>query len=84
MLLLSSTFFKINFFNKFFQEHHQSVLQFGSRSGWTFCPNCLQWLSVHHKSLPARKELKLICPQTEKDVINLLSGAVVNGALGKD
>ena len=27
------TFFKINFFNKFFQEHYQSVKQFGSRSG---------------------------------------------------
>ena len=30
-------FFKINFFKKFFQEHHQSVNQFGSRSGPTFC-----------------------------------------------
>ena len=26
-------FFKINFFDKFFQEYHQSVKQFGSRSG---------------------------------------------------
>ena len=31
-------FFKIDFFKKFFQEYHQSVKQFGSRSGPTFCP----------------------------------------------
>ena len=31
------TFFKINFFEKFFQEHYQSVKQFGSRSGPTLC-----------------------------------------------
>ena len=35
MLLLSSTDFKINFFEKFFQEYHQSVNQFGSRTGQT-------------------------------------------------
>ena len=29
--------FKINFFEIFFQEYHQSVKQFGSRSGPTFC-----------------------------------------------
>ena len=28
-------FFNINFFKKFFQEYHQSVKQFGSRSGPT-------------------------------------------------
>ena len=31
------TLFKINFFKKFFHEHYQSVKQFGSRSGPTFC-----------------------------------------------
>ena len=31
------TFFKINVFQKFFQEHYQSVKQFGSRSGPMFC-----------------------------------------------
>ena len=31
------TFFKMNFFKKFFQEHYQSVKQFGSRSGPMFC-----------------------------------------------
>ena len=31
------TFFKINFLIKFFQEHYQSVNQFGSRSGLKFC-----------------------------------------------
>ena len=31
-------FFKINFFEKLFQEYNQGVKQFGSRSGLTFCP----------------------------------------------
>ena len=31
------TSFKIYFFKKFFWEHYQSVRQFGSRSGPTFC-----------------------------------------------
>ena len=31
------TFFKINFFQKFFHEHYQSVIQFSSRSGPTLC-----------------------------------------------
>ena len=31
------TFFQINFFKIFFQEHYQSVKQFGYRSGLTFC-----------------------------------------------
>ena len=50
-----SFFFKINFFKKLFQEDHQSVYQFGSRSGPIFCharsfvgpdlgANCLQKL----------------------------------------
>ena len=30
-------FFKITFFKKLFQQYHQSVKQFGSRSGPTFC-----------------------------------------------
>ena len=43
--------FKINFFEKFFQEYHQSVSQFGSNSGLTnvgpdLVPNCLQKLSA--------------------------------------
>ena len=33
-------FFKINFFEGFFQEYHQSVQQIGSRSGLTFCQAC--------------------------------------------
>ena len=48
-------FFKFNFFEKFFQEYHQSVKQFGSRSVPTFCqpnpsPNCLQRLSADDTS----------------------------------
>ena len=34
--LSPAEFFKINFFEKFFQEYHQNVKQFGSRSGLTF------------------------------------------------
>ena len=34
--LPSADFFKVNFFEKFFQDDHQSVKQFGSRSGPTF------------------------------------------------
>ena len=33
--LSSADFFKINFFEKLFQEYHQSVKKFGSRSGLT-------------------------------------------------
>ena len=56
MLLLSSVeFFKITFFKKFFQEHYQSVNQFGSRAGLTSVgpdpiPNCLQRLSADDNS----------------------------------
>ena len=35
-------FFNIKFIEKFFREYHQSVKQFGSRSGPTFCPNWVQ------------------------------------------
>ena len=34
--LTPAELFKINFFEKFFQEYHQNVKQFGSRSGPTF------------------------------------------------
>ena len=49
--------FKIKFFEKFFQDYHRSVKQFGSRSGRTkhsvspdLGPNCLQRLSAGSKS----------------------------------
>ena len=47
------TFFKINFFKKIFQEHYQSVKQFGSRSG----PNCLQRSAADDKIALVNKEL---------------------------
>ena len=55
-------FFKISFFEKIFQEYHQSIKQFGSRSGPTFCrpdlgPNCLQKLSAHDTSRPGMNHL---------------------------
>ena len=49
MLFLSSAdFFKINFFEKVFQEYHQSVKQLGSSSGLTFVG--LIWLQTVCKS----------------------------------
>ena len=58
MLLLSVDFFsKSTFSKKVFQEHYQSVKQFGSRSGSIFfCadlgqPNCLQRISADCRSL---------------------------------
>ena len=56
-ILLSADFFNISFFEKFFQEHHQSVKLFESRSGPTFCQSWsgsklfLQRLSADDKSL---------------------------------
>ena len=49
------TFLKISFLKKIFQDHYQSVKQFGSRSGPTFVrpdmgPNCLQRLSADNKN----------------------------------
>ena len=46
----SPDFFKINSFEKFFQEYHQSVKQFGSRLaqhfvGTDLVPNCLKVIS---------------------------------------
>ena len=48
-------FFKINFFEKFFQEYHQSVKHSGSKSGRHYVgpdldPNCLQRLSADDTS----------------------------------
>ena len=37
LLFADLSFLNINFFEKFFQEFHQSVKQFGSRSGPMFC-----------------------------------------------
>ena len=49
MLLFISTYFKITFFKIFFQEHYQSVKQFGStldqNVGPDLSPNILQRLS---------------------------------------
>ena len=65
LLLSSSDFSKITFFQKFFQEHCQSVKQFGFRSGQTFFspdlgPNYLQRLTADNNKPPiTRKELKL-------------------------
>ena len=51
-LLSSADFFQNQLFQKKNQDYHQSVKQFGSRSGPTFCrpdlgPNSLQRLSAY-------------------------------------
>ena len=56
-LLSSADFFQNQLFKKFFQEYHQSVKQFGSRSGRHIVgpdlnPNCLQRLSADGSSRP--------------------------------
>ena len=64
MLLLSSVVFLFSKLNLKKMEHYQSVKQFGSRSGQTFClcpdlgPNCLQRLSADDIFTPARKEFR--------------------------
>ena len=63
MLLLSSAdIFQSQSFKKIFQEHYQSVLWFGSRSGSVgpvMGPNCLQRLPADDKSPLASKELNV-------------------------
>ena len=57
--LSSVDFFKINFFEKFFQKYHQSVKQFESRSGPTFC-----WASSGSKMFAkvfSRRHLLFCC-----------------------
>ena len=47
LLLLSGDFFlKIILLFSFFQEHHQSVKQFGSRPVWTFCRSATIWVQT--------------------------------------
>ena len=55
LFLLSADFFQSHFFLKFFQEYHQGVKQFESRSGPTFVgpdlgSNCLPRLSADDTS----------------------------------
>ena len=45
------SFIKINVSKYFFHEQYQRVKQFGSRSGSTECPNCLQRTSADDKIL---------------------------------
>ena len=46
--------------------------------------NCYQYMTKVAASKERIEAPQLICPQTEKYVINLLSGAGVKGALRKD
>ena len=61
MLMSSADFFKINFFEKFFQEHYQSIKQ---NVGPDLDINCLQRLSAEDKS--HLKELTLNAPIAAK------------------
>ena len=49
-------FFQNHFFKKFFQEYHQSVKQFGSRSGLTFWMSGLIWVQTVFKSYEQTKQ----------------------------
>ena len=44
------SFFQISFYQKIFQEHYQSVKQFGTKVGPDLGPNSLQRLSADDKS----------------------------------
>ena len=62
ILYLFRIFYQKLLFQKFFQEYHESVKQFGSRSGPTLCrtdlgPNCFKKLSA---GTIADKELKAV------------------------
>ena len=54
------TFFKINFFKRFFQEHSQSVKHFGSRSGSKLRSNCCKDQQKTTNSLLAGKCLIIV------------------------
>ena len=57
--LSSADLFKINFFRKFFEEYHQSVNQFGSRSGLT-CWAGLIWIQTHCEDQQQTTKFELI------------------------
>ena len=64
------TLFKINFFEKFFQEYHQSVKQFGSRSGQCFVEpdlalNCL-YSRLSADEISRQRELSLSYQSSSK------------------
>ena len=54
-------FLKINFFKKLFQEYYQSVKQFGSRSGPTFCQVLGGWLNLEFNFSQKKKHPSLLC-----------------------
>ena len=50
------------FFEKFFQEYHQSVKQFGSRTGQTFCQACQTvWIQNRPDILPGLIWVQTVC-----------------------
>ena len=62
--VLLSAFSKSSFLEKFFQEYHQTVKQFGPRSGPTFVghdlgPNCLQLLFRLSADNTSKERLKV-------------------------
>ena len=64
------TFFKINFFKKFFWEHYQSGKQFGPRSGLTFC-HSRSWSKLFAKVISRQQKLLLARKELIKDSISL-------------
>ena len=61
------TFFNINLFKKFYQEHYQSVKQFGSRSGRTFL-SVLIWVQTIYKEY--QQMTKVVCALNWINTVN--------------
>ena len=59
-------FFKINFFEKFFQDYHQSIKQFGSRSGPTFWSGSKLFASYQQMTLVGQDLIK--CQMIIQDI----------------
>ena len=75
-LFLCCFFFKINFFEKLFQEHNQSVKQFGSRSGLTFCQ---AWSASKLFAKVISRRHKISRPR----VIAILEKGIMNPTIGR-
>ena len=69
LLLLPADFFQNQLFRKIFQEHYQSVKQFGSRSGLTVCRS-LSGSKLFAKAI--RRSKQRINGKKNENISNLL------------
>ena len=74
------TFFKINFFQKFFQEHCQSVKQFGPRSGPTFWWPW-SWSKLFAKFISRRYNERVKYRNTAKTMVSIHAATAINNML---